>query len=419
MTTNLGLTNSVSVPSLNAKPAKTTQRKKKNFLQPSTTRLERSVSDLGTTSSDHTFGEFDIDRERADFHFAAFLDTHLPDGMGLKQYDAKNRSLSWQHMGSKSSIVKSKGTEKKTTAPKVPKGEGSNSLVSSSSGVLFSSSSTSPAPVGSPSDRLDALLNQPIKKKRTSKGAKFRMFTRVWVPAFNVAGCITQEKNGGWKYVQFDTGLPLPLPSALASTLPHSPKLLSKGLLDGKWCRACDMEEIHDGMGKPVQNLPNQNVGAGNISRNISNNLNRSDLLMGVVDDLESDTEFEENILGLTPLPDFNGNSLQFFSHLHSEHGSEDGYDSPSIPQPPVAVDQTILVDDLDAQFDLISKKRRDRSDSLDLMTLSEFTTIGMNTKLEDSLPSLKGVGSGIEDFGWHTSIEYGGITLDDCDWNL
>lgn len=314
-------------------------------------------------------------------------------------------------------------------------------------------------------NNLEILLNQPVKKKRTSKGAKFRMFTRVWVPAFNVAGCITQEKNGGWKYVQFDTGLPLPLPSALASTIPHSPRLLTKGLLDGKWCRACDMEEIHDGNGSGNSNNGSNNnngssnnngnnnqlsSGLTNIKRDINSqisfttNLNRHDLL----DDCDSDGEFDGSLFGITDPYCSNSNSmtgsnLQYFSQ-HSNHLeliTDHDYDNvPSRHSTSITHDiclqdhdsNSILTDDLDQLDSFLTKRRRDRSDSLDLvsntflnsnLSASErdvFLTLGMNTKLEDSMiGKLVTTGGMLDDVSWHNNVEYGGITFDDCDWNL
>ena len=133
----------------------------------------------------------------------------------------------------------------------------------------------------------------PIKRpRRSSKGFMFVMNSRVYVPAERKIGIITEEKNGGWKYVSFElveqegststTSLSptyesdtsnstqsnisshsvpqLPVPSLHASTSETSVSALlstmsvvsprsKKQVTDnkGKWCRACDMREIGPG----------------------------------------------------------------------------------------------------------------------------------------------------------------------------
>jgi hypothetical protein len=394
------------------------------------------VSDLGT--SDHLYNDHitasHLDPEN--FHFAAFLDSHsLHDGgLGFKP-EVKNRSLSWQHSGSGGSgkaTLKSKNSERKISKAGMKMDSSMN--LSSAPGLLISSNSSSPfseSPLSHGGGGLDNLFNQPIKKKRTSKGAKFRMFTRVWVPAFKVAGCITQEKNGGWKYVQFDNGLPIS--STMSANSVPSPRALSKGLVDGKWCRACDMEEFQEGVN----------------GQHVPNTISESHFPSGQTfcgDD--SDDEFDGNLLGIADsFGMISGNSLQFFSHNsnHSDLGSDDDFgnlpmsNSTIIPRdhhrlvPNGPHDTTsLLADDLDQLDSFLMKRRRDRSDSLDLMNanlnLNErdvFMTLGMNTKLEDSMtgngkiaPTSIGGAGVLDDVAWH-NIEYSGISLDDCDWNL
>lgn len=137
----------------------------------------------------------------------------------------------------------------------------------------------------------------PIKRpRRSSKGFMFVMHARVYVPAEHKVGVITEEKNGGWKYVLFDRDQPEGSTSASstslsptyesdasssgmsnsslnATALPGPPKLHTStsetsvsALLSsmsvisprvssktskpsnvdtkGKWCRACDMREV-------------------------------------------------------------------------------------------------------------------------------------------------------------------------------
>jgi hypothetical protein len=414
-----------------AKPMKPAQRKpRKNLLSHTGTRLERSVSDLGT--SDHLYNDH-LDSEN--FHFAAFLDSHsLHDGLGLGfKPEVKNRSLSWQHSGSSAkSTLKAKNTERKSLKTGMKhESNGSHLNLSSSPGLLISSNSSSPfsdSPLGH--GGLDNLFNQPIKKKRTSKGAKFRMFTRVWVPAFKVAGCITQEKNGGWKYVQFDNGLPISSATSAASV--PSPRAMSKGLVDGKWCRACDMEEFQEGVNG--QHVPNATSESHHFPSNQS------------FCDNDSDAEFDGNLLGIADsFGMISGNGLQFFSQNsnHSDLGSDDDFGN--LPMSATAANPrdirlaangphdatSLLTDDLDQLDSFLMKRRRDRSDSLDLMNanlshLNErdvFMTLGMNTKLEDSMagkiaPTSIGGAGVLDDVAWH-NIEYSGISLDDCDWNL
>lgn len=415
------------------KPAKTTQRKSRKMLSHPGTRLERSVSDLGT--SDHLYNDLFASFDPDHFHFSSLLDPHLNDGF---KPEIKNRSLSWQHSGSTGkSSMKSKGEKK-----------------SLKSGMKISGPSlhlsTSTPDFGDLSNGLENIFNQPLKKKRTSKGAKFRMFTRVWVPAFNVAGCITQEKNGGWKYVQFDTGLPLPLPNSVTSnsTTPQSsPRLLTKGLLDGKWCRACDMEEIPDGSSTAPGNGLN-----GPVKDHHSFPSNHSSIRHDLYGD-DSDAEFDGDILGIADSFGFTGNPFFAQTSNHGDLVSDDDFGSlpmnnssgPSSSHVPISSsnhDTTpILTDDLDQLDSFLMKRRRDRSDSLDLLNTNlndrdAFMTFGMNTKSEDSIVSggknnstTGGVGGGtgglgiggagmLDDVSWH-NIEYSGINLDDCDWNL
>jgi len=137
----------------------------------------------------------------------------------------------------------------------------------------------------------------PIKRpRRSSKGFMFVMHARVYVPAERKVGVITEEKNGGWKYVLFDQSEPPEGSSSTSTTslsptyesdtsnssvsnvstnstaLPGPPKLhtsnsensvsallssmsvispranakTKQGAVDtkGKWCRACDMREV-------------------------------------------------------------------------------------------------------------------------------------------------------------------------------
>jgi hypothetical protein len=424
------------------KPAKTTQRKSKKMLSHTPgTRLERSVSDLGT--SDHLYNDHFANFDPDNFHFSAFMDSHLPDGF---KPEVKNRSLSWQHSGSTGkSSLKSKNSERKS----LKTGMKMNHSNLSSPGLLLSTSTPDFGDLSNGS--LESIFNQPMKKKRTSKGAKFRMFTRVWVPAFNVAGCITQEKNGGWKYVQFDAGLPLPLPNSAtsnSSSTPQSPRLLSKGLLDGKWCRACDMEEIPDGSSTAPGNGMNGTV---KDHHHHSFPSNQSSIRHDFCGDNDSDAEFDGNILGIADSFGFPGNP---FFPPNSNHDDDDfaslpmsGSTGPSSSHiqasgshhdtPPI-----LLTDDLDQLDSFLMKRRRDRSDSLDLLNTDRdvFLTLGMNTKLEDSMisggknNSITGGGAGnggagsgglgiggvgvLDDVSWH-NIEYSGISLDDCDWNL
>lgn len=408
---------------LKSKPIKSAPRKSRKGLHSHTpgTRLERSVSDLGTT--DHLYGDSLANFDTDNFHFAAFLDSHMQNGF---KPEVKNRSLSWQHSGSSNKqTIKPKNTERKTI--KSIKTEGGTHSNLSSPGLLISNSNSQfgDPPIG---NGLENLFNQPIKKKRTSKGAKFRMFTRVWVPAFNIAGTITQEKNGGWKYVQFDNGLPLPLPSPLNSSgaaAPQSPRMLSKGLMDGKWCRACDMEEIQDGV---VPNI------SANKDASFPQNHARHD---GSCDN-DSDAEFDGNLLGIADsFGLISGNPLQYFSQNsnHTDLGSDDEFGT--IPMNNSSTSRDVrgsgqqsqdnsLNYDLDQLDTFLMKRRRDRADSLDLLntTLSlsekdDFLTLGMNTKLEDSMKlGSSALGGGVlDDVAWH-NIECG-ISLDDCDWNL
>jgi hypothetical protein len=441
---------------------KTTQRKsRKNLLSHTPgTRLERSVSDLGT--SDHLYNDHFANLDPDNFHFSAFLDTHLNDGF---KPEVKNRSLSWQHSGSTGkSSLKPKNTERKNLKTGIKMNGGHSNL--SAPGLLLS---TSTPDFGDPNlgNGLENIFNQPMKKKRTSKGAKFRMFTRVWVPAFNVAGCITQEKNGGWKYVQFDTGLPLPLPnssSSNSSTPQPSPRLLSKGLLDGKWCRACDMEEIPDGSSTgPVGNGNGMNGSTMKDHHHHSSfpsSSHQSSIRHDFCGDNDSDAEFDGNLLGIADsFGLISGNPLQYFTQNsnHGDLGSDDDFGSlpltnstgPSASSRVTASgshhDTTpILTDDLDQLDSFLMKRRRDRSDSLDLLNTNlndrdVFMTLGINTKLDDSMMATGGgkntsnTGSGggvsggglgiggvgvLDDVSWH-NIEYSGINLDDCDWNL
>jgi hypothetical protein len=66
------------------------------------------------------------------------------------------------------------------------------------------------------------------KKKRMSKGAAFQLNSFVYVPELKRSGVITEEKNGGWKFVKFDH-------SAVAL------KGEKNGKSRGKWCRAGEM----------------------------------------------------------------------------------------------------------------------------------------------------------------------------------
>lgn len=75
------------------------------------------------------------------------------------------------------------------------------------------------------------------RKKRQSKGVRFQIYSRVYVPSIQRQGSIVQEKNGGWKYVQLDD--------------------IGDGVSDGKWCRACDMVELEDnGAVRPPPPVP-------------------------------------------------------------------------------------------------------------------------------------------------------------------
>ena len=243
----------------------------------------------------------------------------------------------------------------------------------------------------------DGVHHGPPKKKRTSKGAKFRMYTRVFLPAFKIEGSITQEKNGGWKYVQFDVGIPLPLPPSLAACVPQSPRM-NKGTLDGKWCRACDMEEICSSNGS--------DTGSG---------------LNSFGDHPYDNTEEDDS----------------------GSYGSEDGS---LLDCSEVGFRHDHLPDSYDIKFEddhlhllevggadsVTMRRKRERADSMDAsnnvfysnsMSPSErevVLALGMNTKLEDSMTG-RGVSVAIgsaatmDDVGWHT------IELDDDtdDWNL
>lgn len=65
------------------------------------------------------------------------------------------------------------------------------------------------------------------KKRRLSKGAPFQLNSVVYVPDLKKVGVITEEKNGGWKYVRFESGTARP------------PEKNRKDI--GKWCRAGEM----------------------------------------------------------------------------------------------------------------------------------------------------------------------------------
>jgi hypothetical protein len=240
--------------------------------------------------------------------------------------------------------------------------------------------------------------NGPPKKKRTSKGAKFRMYTRVFLPAFKLEGSITQEKNGGWKYVQFDVGLPLPLPPALAAHVPPSPRM-NKGTLDGKWCRACDMEEICSANGSETSN------GLNSFGEQPYDNTEEDDSGSYGSDD---------------------GSLFDDSDDIYHHHDLPDGYD--------MKFDDDCGIHDADDADSLEKavRRKRERADSMDAsnnvffsntMSPSERDVVfalGMNTKLEDSMTG-RGVGVAIgsaatmDDIGWHT------IGLDDetDDWNL
>ena len=64
------------------------------------------------------------------------------------------------------------------------------------------------------------------KSKRMSKGAAFQLNSSVYVPELKKTGVITEEKNGGWKFVKFD-GSPI--------------KVDKNNKSRGKWCRAGEM----------------------------------------------------------------------------------------------------------------------------------------------------------------------------------
>ena len=240
----------------------------------------------------------------------------------------------------------------------------------------------------------DGVQQGPPKKKRTSKGAKFRMYTRVFLPAFKIEGSITQEKNGGWKYVQFDVGIPLPLPPSLAACVPQSPRM-NKGTLDGKWCRACDMEEICSSNGSETGS------GLNSFGEQPYDNT-------------------EEDDSGSYGSED---GSLLDGSEVGFHHDLRDSYDIK-------------FEDDLPPEGDVgdsvAMRRKRERADSMDAsnnvfysnsMSPSErevVLALGMNTKLEDSMTG-RGVSVAIgsaatmDDVGWHT-IE---LEDDTDDWNL
>mmetsp|Transcript_526 Transcript_526/g.931 ORF Transcript_526/g.931 Transcript_526/m.931 type:complete len:1324 (-) Transcript_526:214-4185(-) len=249
----------------------------------------------------------------------------------------------------------------------------------------------------------------PFKKKRTSKGANFRMFTRVWLPAFKMEGKIVEEKNGGWKYVQFDVGIPLPLPPSLASFVPHSPRL-NKGVLDGKWCRACDMEEIACNGNNGASKADSKSCDRYGSDEDGDNDSTRSDCEDGNV----------SSNMGR------NGGSYRF-------HSAGSRYDD-HVPGEDMETGETD-----DTEFSVM-KRKRDRADSMDAgssvffnssMSPSEREVVfalGMNTNLEDSMTGrgvsvAMGSAATMDDVGWHAVnvMEYGGFGLDDepDDWNL
>jgi hypothetical protein len=64
------------------------------------------------------------------------------------------------------------------------------------------------------------------KKRRMSRGALFQLHSQVYVLDLKRAGVITEEKNGGWKYVKFE----------------GCPSKVEKSKKDhGKWCRAGEL----------------------------------------------------------------------------------------------------------------------------------------------------------------------------------
>lgn len=80
------------------------------------------------------------------------------------------------------------------------------------------------------------------KKRRFSKGASFQIGSVVFIPEQRRGGVITEEKNGGWKYVKFDG----------ASLMNDK----SPGKSKGKWCRAGEM--VLDCNPPEPSNLPNE-----------------------------------------------------------------------------------------------------------------------------------------------------------------
>lgn len=121
----------------------------------------------------------------------------------------------------KSESKKSDNGKEKPTKEKPSKQSKAQQKVKAEASATSGSSSTESAP----------------RKKRQSKGVRFQIYSRVYVPAIQRQGSIVQEKNGGWKYVQLDD--------------------IGDGVSDGKWCRACDMVELEDnGAVRPPPPLP-------------------------------------------------------------------------------------------------------------------------------------------------------------------